>query len=51
MAEQIRLINECSQSGMTEADWCRENDISEQHTASQMKKPRILTIHIRLKPL
>ena len=23
MAEQIRLINECRQSGMTDADWCR----------------------------
>ena len=22
MAEQIRLINECRQSGMTDADWC-----------------------------
>ena len=28
MAEQIRLINECRQSGMTDADWCRENDIA-----------------------
>ena len=28
MVEQIRLINECRQSGMTDADWCRENDIS-----------------------
>ncbi len=28
MTEQIRLINECRQSGMTDADWCRENDIS-----------------------
>lgn len=28
MAEQIRLINECRQSGMTDADWCRENGIS-----------------------
>ena len=27
-AEQIRLINECRQSGMTDADWCRENDIA-----------------------
>lgn len=26
--EQIRLINECRQSGMTDADWCRENDIA-----------------------
>ena len=25
MVEQIRLINECRQSGMTDADWCREN--------------------------
>ena len=28
MAEQIRLINECRRSGMTDADWCRENDIA-----------------------
>lgn len=28
MAEQIRLINECRRSGMTDADWCLENDIS-----------------------
>ena len=28
MIEQIRLINECRQSGMTDADWCRENDIA-----------------------
>lgn len=28
MAEQIRLINECRQSGMTDADWCRENVIA-----------------------
>jgi len=28
MAEQIRLIDECRQSGMTDADWCRENDIA-----------------------
>lgn len=28
MSEQIRLINECRQSGLTDADWCRENDIS-----------------------
>ena len=28
MAEQIRLINECRQSSMTDADWCRENDIA-----------------------
>ena len=27
-ADQIRLINECRQSGMTDADWCRENDIA-----------------------
>ena len=27
MAEQIRLINGCRQSGLTDADWCRENDI------------------------
>ena len=28
MAEQIRLINECRRSGMTDADWCRENGIA-----------------------
>ena len=28
MAEHIRLINECRQSGMTDAAWCRENDIA-----------------------
>lgn len=28
MTEQIRLINECRQSGMTDADWCRENNIA-----------------------
>ena len=28
MAEQIRLINECRQNGMTDADRCRENDIA-----------------------
>lgn len=28
MAEQIRLINKCRQSGMTDADWCRENGIA-----------------------
>ena len=28
MVEQIRLINECRQSGMTDADLCRENDIA-----------------------
>lgn len=28
MPEQIKLINECRQSGMTDADWCRENGIA-----------------------
>ena len=28
MSEQIKLINECRQSGMTDADWCRENNIA-----------------------
>lgn len=28
MPEQIRLINECSQSGLTDTDWCRENGIA-----------------------
>jgi len=28
LQEQIKLINECRKSGMTDADWCRENDIT-----------------------
>ena len=28
MAEQIRLINECRKSGMTDVDWCHENGIA-----------------------
>ena len=28
MPEQIKLINECRKSGMTDADWCRENGIA-----------------------
>ena len=28
MKEQLRLINEYRQSGMTDADWCRENGIA-----------------------
>ena len=28
MSEQIRLINECRKSSMTDADWYRENDIA-----------------------
>jgi transposase-like protein len=28
MSKQIKLINECRKSGMTDADWCRENGIA-----------------------
>lgn len=28
MEEQIILINECRKSGLTDADWCRENGIA-----------------------
>ncbi|MBS6180978.1 MAG: helix-turn-helix domain-containing protein [Erysipelotrichaceae bacterium] len=28
MQEQIKLINECRRSGLTDADWCRENGIA-----------------------
>lgn len=28
MLGQIKLINECRRSGMTNADWCREHNIS-----------------------
>ncbi len=27
-SEQLRLINECRKSGLTDADWCRQNNIS-----------------------
>lgn len=27
MSEQIKLINECRRSGLTDADWCREHNI------------------------
>ena len=26
--EQLKLINQCRQSGLTDADWCRENGIA-----------------------
>lgn len=28
MAEQIKLINQCRRSGLTDADWCRANQIA-----------------------
>ena len=28
MSEQIKLINECRKSGLTDADWCRAHQIS-----------------------
>ena len=28
MTEQLKLINQCRQSGLTDADWCRENGIA-----------------------
>ena len=28
MSEQMKLINECRSSGMTDADWCREHGIA-----------------------
>ena len=28
LQEQIKLINECRQSGMSDADWCREHQIA-----------------------
>lgn len=27
MSERIKLINECRRSGLTDADWCRKNQI------------------------
>ena len=47
MTEQIRLINECRQSGMTDADWCRENDItvSTFGSAAAGKQHRIRSRH------
>ena len=59
MLEQIRLINECRQSGMTDADWCRENDIAvstfynwvvvgkQQRIRSQRRIMVILRFHAR----
>lgn len=28
LEEQIRLITECRNSGMVDAEWCRQNDIA-----------------------
>lgn len=28
MSEQIKLINECRKSGLTDADWCRDHQIA-----------------------
>ena len=62
MAEQIRLINECRQSGMTDADWCRENDIAvsafynwvsrcRKTAADQQAEVLLLAVLIRHHPL
>lgn len=51
MAEQIRLINECRQSGMTEPETdvvsidIVPDSIPEQHTASQMQNPYLDNSH------
>ena len=45
MAEQIRLINECRQSGMTDADWCRENDIVRGKVILQSQGKEFFTWH------
>lgn len=33
--EQLKLINECRSSGMTDIDWCREHLLLLDKTASQ----------------
>ena len=40
MPEQIRLINECRRSGMTDADWCREQGIAPSTFYSWVKRCR-----------
>lgn len=30
MPEQIRIINEDRQSGLTDTDWCRENGVADE---------------------
>ena len=41
MAEQLRLINEITiQSGMTDADWCRENDNCSKHLFNWVSRCR-----------
>ena len=46
MSEQIRLINECRQSGMTDADWCRENDIAVSTFCLQASIPKAHAIYV-----
>ena len=41
MPEQIRRINECRQSGMTDADWCRENGIATAVSYTHLTLPTI----------
>ena len=44
MAEQIRIIKECRQSGMTDAGWCRKNDISVSTFYNWVSRCRIAVI-------
>ena len=49
MSEQIRLINECRQSGMTDADWCRENDIAVSTFYNWVSRCRKAAVYITVK--
>ena len=49
MPEQIRLINECRQSGMTDADWCRENDIAVSTFYNWVSRCRKAAVYITVK--
>ena len=40
MSEQIRLINECRRSGLTDLDWCREHQIPTSTFYSWIKRCR-----------
>ena len=49
MSEQIRLINECRQSGMTDADWGRENDIAVSTFYNWVSRCRKAAVYITVK--
>ena len=50
MAEQIKLINECRRSGLSDADWCREHNISQSTFYSWVKRCRNASMEEHLPP-